>query len=155
MPEHQTILLENGDSIWARINAASFDESIYFSGKGSSKNNFLIESMLTENKYDNYLSSKYSSNSTDFNIIIDSLIIKQKNSWIKMDSLNNLSKIAQKITQASYIYPYATKRERYALLRGTNWSKKKDSIFLWVLWRPLENLAMVLSVAMVLWGDTY
>jgi len=129
LPEHQTILLENGDSIWARINAASFDESIYFSGKGSSKNNFLIESMLTENKYDNYLSSKYSSNSTDFNIIIDSLIIKQKNSWIKMDSLNNLSKIAQKITQASYIYPYATKRERYALLRGTNWSKKKDSIF--------------------------
>ena len=26
LPEHQTILLENGDSIWARINAASFDE---------------------------------------------------------------------------------------------------------------------------------
>ena len=129
LPEHQTILLENGDSIWARINAASFDESIYFSGKGSSKNNFLIESMLTEKNYDNYLSSKYSSNSTVFNSIIDSLIIKQKNSWIKMDSLNNLSEIAQKITQASYIYPYATKRERYALLRGTNWSKKEDSIF--------------------------
>ena len=129
LPEHQTILLENGDSIWARINAASFDESIYFSGKGSSKNNFLIESMLTEKNYDNYLSSKYSSNSTVFNSIIDSLIIKQKNSWIKMDSLNNLSEIAQKITQASYIYPYAIKRERYALLRGTNWSKKEDSIF--------------------------
>tara|TARA_B100001113_G_scaffold333742_1_gene311854 strand:- start:171 stop:1292 length:1122 start_codon:yes stop_codon:yes gene_type:complete len=122
-------LLENGDSIWARINASSFDESIYFSGTGSSKNNFLIESMLNERNDDNYLSTKYSSNSNAFNLIIDSLIIKQKNSWIKMDSLNNLSKIAQKITQASYIYPYATKRERYALLRGTNWSKKEDSIF--------------------------
>ncbi len=129
LPEHQTILLENGDSIWARINASSFDESIFFSGKGSSKNNFLIESMLNEKYDNNFLSTKYSSNSIDFNLIIDSLIIKQKNSWIRMDSLNILSKIAQKITQASYIYPYATKRERYALLRGTNWSKKEDSIF--------------------------
>ena len=129
MPEHQTILLENGDSIWARINASSFDESIYFSGKGSSKNNFLIESMLNEKNDDKYLSTKYSTNSIDFNLIIDSLIMKHKNSWIKMDSLNELSKIAQKITQASYIYPYATKRERYALLRGTNWSKKEDSVF--------------------------
>ena len=105
MPEHQTILLENGDSIWARINASSFDESIYFSGKGSSKNNFLIESMLNEKNDDKYLSTKYSTNSIDFNLIIDSLIMKHKNSWIKMDSLNELSKIAQKITQASYIYP--------------------------------------------------
>ena len=97
--------MENGDSLWARINASSFDESIIFSGKGSSKNNFLIESMLNEKYDNNYLSSKYSSNSIDFNLIIDSLIIKQKDSWIRMDSLNNLSKIAQKITQASYIYP--------------------------------------------------
>jgi len=129
LPEHQTILLENGDSIWARINAAAFDESIYFSGKGSSKNNFLIESMLIQKKNDEYLSTKYSTSSRNFNLIIDSLINKQKKTWIKMDSLNSLSQIAQKITQASYIYPYATKRERYALLRGTNWTKIEDSLF--------------------------
>ena len=46
-----------------------------------------------------------------------------------MDSLVKLSPIAQKITQAAYIYPYATKKERYALLRGTNWNEKEDSIF--------------------------
>ena len=42
-----------------------------------------------------------------------------------MDSINQLSPIAQKITQAAYIYPYATRKERYALLRGTLWSQNK------------------------------
>ena len=37
--------------------------------------------------------------------------------------------IAQKITQAAYIYPYATRKERYALLRGTFWDKKRDSFY--------------------------
>jgi hypothetical protein len=46
-----------------------------------------------------------------------------------MDSINQLSPIAQKITQAAYIYPYATRKERYALLRGTYWNKKQDSLY--------------------------
>jgi hypothetical protein len=46
-----------------------------------------------------------------------------------MDSINNLSPIAQKVTQAAYIYPYANIKERYALLRGSQWSIKEDSLF--------------------------
>ena len=45
------------------------------------------------------------------------------------DSVNKLSPIAQKITQAAYIYHYANIRERYALLRGTQWSVEEDSLF--------------------------
>ena len=32
LPEYQTLLLEENDSIWVRINAAAFDESIVYSG---------------------------------------------------------------------------------------------------------------------------
>ena len=129
LPEYQTFLLEELDSIWVRINAAAFDESIVFSGVGASKNNFLIELFLKQESENKYLSSKYSSNKNTFKNIIDSLLLEKKNLWIKMDSINNLSPIAQKVTQAAYIYPYANIKERYALLRGSQWSIKEDSLF--------------------------
>ena len=129
LPEYQTFLLEELDSIWVRINAAAFDESIVFSGVGASKNNFLIELFLKQESENKYLSTKYSSNKNTFKNIIDSLLLEKKNLWIEMDSINNLSPIAQKVTQAAYIYPYANIKERYALLRGSQWSIKEDSLF--------------------------
>jgi len=129
IPEYNLVFLEKGDSLWVRINASAFDESIFYSGKGASKNNFMMALQLFFENENKFLSSKYSNDSKSFNSIIDSLLIEKKSKWILMDSLIELSPIAQKITQAAYIYPYATKRERYALLRGTNWNKKEDSVF--------------------------
>jgi len=129
LPEYQTLLLEEKDSLWVRINAAAFDESIVYSGIGASKNNFLIELFLKQDLENNYLSSKYSSNQKIFKNIIDSLLFEKKQLWIQMDSVNTLSPIAQKVTQAAYIYPYANIRERYALLRGAKWSREEDSLF--------------------------
>ena len=129
LPEYQTLLLEKGDSLWVRINAATFDESIVYSGSGASKNNFLMELFLRQEKENQYLSTKYSSNKETFSRLLDSLLIEKKNLWIGMDSLNKLSPIAQKVTQAAYIYPYATIRERYALLRGSLWTASEDSLY--------------------------
>ena len=129
LPEYQTLLLEEKDSLWVRINAADFDESIVFSGIGASKNNFLIELFLKQENENVYLSSKYSSDKEIFKHIIDSLLLQKKELWIQMDSLNSLSPIAQKVTQAAYIYPYANIRERYALLRGSQWNQKQDSLY--------------------------
>ena len=129
LPEYQTLLLEEHDSVWVRINAAAFDESIVFSGVGASKNNFLIELFLKQESENKYLSSKYSSNKNTFKNIIDSLLLEKKKLWIRMDSVNNLSLIAQKVTQAAYIYPYANIKERYALLRGSKWTINEDSLF--------------------------
>ncbi len=129
IPEYKSVFLEKGDSIWTRINASSFDESIVYSGRGSAKNNFMMDLILSFEKENSFLSSKYSSDSETFTKIIDSLLIEKKNKWILMDSINQLSPIAQKITQAAYIYPYATRKERYALLRGTFWDKKRDSVY--------------------------
>ncbi len=41
-PEHQYIILEQGDSLLLRLNTMDFDESLVFSGKGAKKNNILI-----------------------------------------------------------------------------------------------------------------
>ena len=129
IPEYKSVFLEKGDSIWARINASSFDESIVYSGRGSAKNNFMMDLLISFEEENSFLSSKYSSDSEIFTKIIDSLLIEKKKRWIFMDSINQLSPIAQKITQAAYIYPYATRKERYALLRGTLWNQKQDSIY--------------------------
>jgi len=128
-PEYQSVFLEKGDSIWARINASSFDESIVYSGHGAAKNNFMMDLYLRFEEENSFLSSKYSNDSKSFSKIIDSLLLEKKNKWIAMDSINQLSPIAQKITQAAYIYPYATRKERYALLRGTFWDQKHDSVY--------------------------
>ena len=45
-PEYQYIYLEKGDSLLLRLNTIEFDESLVFSGKGSKKNNFLINTFL-------------------------------------------------------------------------------------------------------------
>ena len=129
LPEYQTLLLEKGDSLWVRINAVTFDESIVYSGSGASKNNFLMELFLRQETENQYLSSKYSSNRKIFSQLLDSMLLEKKNLWIGMDSLNSLSPIAQKVTQAAYIYPYATIRERYALLRGSQWTAEEDSAY--------------------------
>lgn len=129
LPEYQSLLLEKGDSLWVRINAAAFDESIVFSGRGASKNNFLMELVLKQKKENQYLSGKYSSKRESFSHLIDSLVLEKKKLWIGMDSVNTLSLAAQKVTQAAYIYPYATIRERYALLRGSQWTEEEDSLY--------------------------
>jgi hypothetical protein len=129
IPEYKSVFLEKGDSIWARINASAFNESIVYSGRGAAKNNFMMDLLLSFEKENSFLSSKYSSDSETFSKLIDSLLVEKKNKWILMDSINNLSPIAQKITQAAYIYPYATRKERYALLRGTFLEENQDSVY--------------------------
>ncbi len=129
IPEYKSVFLEKGDSIWVRINASSFDESIVYSGRGAAKNNFMMDLLLRFEEENSFLSSKYASDGPTFAKIIDSLLLEKKNKWIQMDSINQLSPIAQKITQAAYIYPYDTRKERYALLRGTYWNKKQDSLY--------------------------
>ena len=129
IPEYQTIFLEPGDSMWVRVNALDFKQSIVFSGKGSSKNNFLMDMEINIENENKFLSTKYSLESDLFSKIIDSLVFQKKNQWKVMDSINDLTPYAQKITMASYVYPYGTRRERYALLRGTNWNSSKDSIY--------------------------
>ena len=129
IPEYKSVFLEKGDSIWVRINASSFNESIVYSGRGAAKNNFMMDLLLSYEKENSFLSSKYSTDGVSFKNLIDSLLDQKNKRWTKMDSINQLTPIARKITQAAYLYPYATRKERYALLRGTNWSEIENKSF--------------------------
>src|SRR5690606_12214171 len=56
--EYQIIYLEPGDSLMLYVNTLEFDESLAFSGKGASQNNFLIE-MFLYNEEESELMPKY------------------------------------------------------------------------------------------------
>ena len=64
----------------------------------------------------------YSQNSIRFRAIIDSLSNEKENIWNDFISSGNQSKLTEKVTKSSIIYSYANRLERYALLRGSNWS---------------------------------
>ena len=128
LPENQTVLIEAGDSIWSYANMSDFNASLVFSGIGSAKNNFLMDIYLDLEDEVGFLSSKYASNSQEFSHIIDSLIQEKRDKWNAFKTQNPLSPLAQKVTQAAYVYPYANRLERYALIRGKS-TVKNDSTF--------------------------
>lgn len=129
LPNIQTLFLEKGDSIWVRINASDFQESLVFSGVGASKNNFLIELELEMDLENRFLSSYYSAAPENFKQIIDSLTILKKEKHRVLTAQNQLSPETALVTQAAYLYPYATRLERYALLRGTHWTQEQRKSF--------------------------
>ena len=129
LPESQNLLLEKGDSIWFRTNTSDFNSSLVFSGRGSAKNNFLMEIYLSLQKETRFLASQYGQNSKVFENVIDSLFEQKKEKWIRFDSLNKLTPKAKIISQASYIYPYANRKERYALIRGRKKINEQDSSY--------------------------
>ena len=78
IPEYKSVFLEKGDSVWVRINASSFDESIVYSGRGAAKNNFMMDLILSYERENTFLSSKYSSDPVSFQGLIDSLLLEKK-----------------------------------------------------------------------------
>lgn len=129
LPENQMVLIEAGDSLWARANMADFNSSLVFSGIGSAKNNFLMDIYLKTENERRFLSSKYALKSNEFRQVIDSLIEDKKQHWSAFVAEHTLSPRAQKLTQAAYIFPYANRMERYALIRGEEEVKKDSSYY--------------------------
>ncbi len=129
LPENQYIIVENGDSLWIRVNVEDFKESLSFSGKGSSKNNFLTDMSIMDDSENLFLSKMYLEDGEKFKNIIDSLIKEKNNIWNRFNRSVSQSRLSRNITKSSIKYNYYNKLERYALLRGKNWSKKEREIF--------------------------
>ena len=129
LPEKQMLIIESGDSILSRANMSDFNGSLFFSGKGAAKNNFLMETYLKLQDEISFLSSKYSLSGESFNKIIDSLQREKYINWKKLIEKNNFSNFSKKITKASFIYPYANRKARYALIRGKSKNIKTDSSY--------------------------
>ena len=129
LPENQMLIIESGDSILSRANMSDFNGSLFFSGKGAAKNNFLMETYLKLQNEISFLSSKYSLTGKSFNKIIDSLYMEKFVTWKNLIDNNNFSNFSKKITEASFIYPYANRKARYALIRGKSVNIKTDSSY--------------------------
>ena len=125
LPENQYIIIENGDSLWIRVNVEDFKESLTFSGKGSSKNNFLVDISNMDDNENEYLSRYYVEESDIFKSKIDSLMNEKLRIWDFFDKSVDQKRLSNSITKSSIKYNYFNKLERYALLRGTNWTKNK------------------------------
>ena len=97
LPENQMVLIEAGDSIWSYANMADFNASLVFSGKGSAKNNFLMDIYLDLEDEIGFLSSKYASDSEVFGDIIDSLLQEKRDKWNAFKTQNPLSPSLKKL----------------------------------------------------------
>ena len=129
LPENQMLIIETGDSILSRANMSDFNGSLFFSGRGAAKNNFLMETYLKLQDEISFLSSKYSLSGKSFNQIIDSLQSEKYINWKRLIEKNNFSNFTKKITEASFKYPYANRKARYALIRGKSKNIKTDSAY--------------------------
>jgi hypothetical protein len=72
--EMQYIYIEPRDSIWIRLNTWDFDESLVFSGKGSGKNEFLINLFLQNEKEEHAMNKFFKLSEVGFMKKIDSLV---------------------------------------------------------------------------------
>jgi hypothetical protein len=129
VPENQNIIVEEGDSLWIRVNVEDFKESLTFSGRGSSKNNFLVDMSILDESEIEYISNIYSQGSDVFRSAIDSLIKEKEDIWKLFNNSGKQKSLSRNITKSSIKYNYFNKLERYALLRGKDWTDDKREKF--------------------------
>lgn len=113
-PEYQLILLEKGDSILMRLNTLEFDESLVFTGKGSRKNNFLIDMFLQNEDERNQLSNRrYTKTPKAFKKEQDSLLDLRLQRFTSLTDKYPLSDLATKICKSSFEYDFFSRYEMY------------------------------------------
>ena len=71
--DFQYIYLEPSDSVLVRLNTWDFNHSLVFNGKGSAKNEFLINLFLQNEKEERMMYHNFNLNENDFHAKIDSL----------------------------------------------------------------------------------
>jgi len=71
--ERTTLYLKNGDNLNLTIDTNQFDETLAFTGKGSSENNYLASKVLTIEKHTSNPQELYSLDEANFKAKIDSI----------------------------------------------------------------------------------
>ena len=112
--EFQYIYLEPTDSILVRLNTWDFDESLVFSGKGSSKNEFLINLFLKNEKEEQKMYQYFGLNENDFSDKIENFA-KEKVAIYNEFKINNeeISSGFNTLTNAAIYYPLYRLKEVY------------------------------------------
>ena len=112
-PENQIVVLEPMDSIIFRMNTIEFDESLIFSGKGSKKNNYLVNLFLENEKNNAKLLDFCELSPKEFESKADSIRNKQLEKLDKFKSKFNSSSLFNEIAEAKINYNYYANKEIY------------------------------------------
>jgi thiol-disulfide isomerase/thioredoxin len=112
--EFQYIYIEPADSVLIRLNTWDFDESLVFNGKGSSKNEFLINLFLQNEKEEKAMYQYFNLTENDFQFKIDSLAIERENIYNDfLQNEENISEGFQKLTNTAIHFPLYRLKEIY------------------------------------------
>jgi hypothetical protein len=132
--EFQYVYLEQHDSLMIRLNTLEFDESLVFTGKGSTVNNYLIKRYLINESSNINLVQLFSLGENDFRKKIDSLKLVEINLLEEFNfsgsdfSANSLKWVNEMLLFTEYgfkeIYPYNN-----ALINKRDSMIKVDSSF--------------------------
>ena len=114
--EFQYLYLEPKDSLLIYLNTWDFDESLIFSGKGSGKNNYLINLYLQQEKTEKEFKRNYRLNETDFSAVIDEGIKKQMELYNEFLATQEAapSPFFDKLAKTGIHVPFYFYKERYA-----------------------------------------
>ncbi|TAI49033.1 TlpA family protein disulfide reductase [Flagellimonas allohymeniacidonis] len=112
-PELQYVYLQEGDSILIRLNTLEFDESLVFSGKGSSINNFLIEMFLAHEEEESMIYEYYKLDPDTFSHKIDSLRTTKISLLEELVEENDLTERVFLMAKASIDYNNYIYKEKY------------------------------------------
>ena len=125
-PEFQYIIIDDNDNLQIRLNTLDFDESLVYTGKGSSKNNFLMDVFLRSENDELEINSQLDLAFDTFKILVDSLYNKQMNSFKLFKENNILSNSNKEIINTAILYPYISKFHSYIIRNNIDDEIQKD-----------------------------
>ena len=112
--EFQYVYLEPTDSVLVRLNTWDFDESLVFSGKGSNKNEFLINLFLQNEKEEKAMYKYFNLDEHSFQRKIDSLSTERVAIYNHFSGAETqISEGFKKLTTAAIHYPLYRLKEVY------------------------------------------
>ena len=112
--EFQYIYFEPADSILIRLNTWDFDESLVFSGKGGTKNEFLINLFLQNEKEEKAMYSYFGLDEFEFQKKIDSLSSERNSIYASFsENENSISEGFKKLTTTAIQFPLYRLKEIY------------------------------------------
>ena len=125
-PEFQYIIIDENDNLQIRLNTLDFDESLVYTGIGSSKNNFLMDVFLRSENDELEINSKLDLAFDTFKNLVDSLYNKQMNSFKLFKENNILSNSSKEIINTAILYPYISKFHSYIIRNNIEEEIQKD-----------------------------
>jgi len=114
--EFQYLYLEPKDSLLLYLNTWDFDESLIFSGKGSGKNNYLINLYIQQEKTEKEFKKNYKLDEAAFSAVINDGIKKQLQIYNEFLGTEEEapSSFFEKLAKTGIYVPFYFYKERYA-----------------------------------------